>query len=923
MNSSDSDVRVTKVSRTYNVYRGTSPTTENRTQTVKTTKRTVNSSGQVIKEEVDVQSNRAENTRVVNHVQELMERDEARFLARLRELEDALDSERDGRIRAEKLLAELQFRYDQLSDTLDEQGGVTTQQIEINKKREAELHKLRKDIEIINIQFEQTESSLRKRHNEAINDLNDQLEHVTKAKTRIEKEKNTLVVELDGLSGTLDAVSKAKDSAESKLHASEAANARLRAQVDDMGKTLADLTSLKTRLTQENFDLQHQVQELDSANAALAKAKSQLQAQNDDLKRNLDDETRQRQNLQVQLSGLQSDYDSLNVRLEEEIETGNVMRATLSKVNAEYSALKSRFDKEIQIKVEEIEEIRRRLTIRITELEDSVETYRTKCASLEKNKAKLLAEIKEITIELENTQIIVQDLTKRNRQLENENATLQKRCDDLAHENGQLRNDKQALEQECYRLRVANAELTERNDNLARENKSLSDQLREANQALKDANRELSELRALRIQLENERDSLAAALKDTEDALRDAENKLAAATAALDKLRSDMEARLREKDEEIENIRRSSQRVIEELQRTLVEVETRMKTEISRLKKKYELQIRELEAALDNANRANAEYVKQIKSLQIRVKELEVIVEEERRSGDEARNALSISERKRLALSQELEDARSLLEAAERARKNAQDELTEVNVRISEMSIQITALVNDKRRLEGDMAALQSDLDDALNAQHAAEENAHRLANENGRLADELRQEQENYKNAESLRKQLEIEIREITVRLEEAEAFAQREGKRMVAKLQARLRDLEAELEAEQRKVRESVANQRKAERFYKELMMQTEEERKQLIELQSLNESLTIRIRTYKRQIEEAEDVANLTLNKYRKAQALIEEAETRADSAEKNLQSVRRARSMSVTREITRVVKSGHSKIQTIESSSSVNA
>jgi len=871
--NSDSDVRVTKVSRTYNVYRGTSPATENRTQ------------------------------------------------ARLRELEDALDSERDGRVRAEKLLAELQFRYDQLSDTLEEQGGVTTQQIEINKKRESEVNKLRKDIEIINVQFEQTEQSLRKRHNEAVNDLNDQIEHLTKAKTRIEKEKNTLVVELDGLSGTLDAVSKAKDSAESKLHASEAANLRLKVQVDDMSKTLADLTSLKTRLTQENFDLQHRLQELDSANAALAKAKAQLQAQNDDLKRNLDDETRQRQNLQVQLSGLQSDYDNLNARLEEEIESGNVMRAQLSKVNSEYSALKSRFDKEIQIKIEEIEEIKRRLTIRITELEDSVETYRTKCSSLEKNKAKLLAEIKEITIELENTQIIVQDLTKRNRQLENENASLTSRLDDLGRENAQLRNDKATLEQECYRLRVANAELTERNDNLARENKSLSDQLREANQALKDANRELTELRALRIQLENERDSLAAALKDTEDALRDAENKLAAATAALDKLRSDMEARLREKDEEIENIRRSSQRVIEELQRTLVEVETRMKTEITRLKKKYELQIRELEAALDNANRANAEYLKQIKSLQSRVKELEVLLEEERRSGDEARNALSISERKRLALAQELEDARSLLEAAERARKNAQDELVEVNVRISEMSIQITALINDKRRLEQDMAALQSDLDDALNAQHAAEENAARLANENARLADELRQEQENYKNAESLRKQLEIEIREITVRLEEAEAFAQREGKRMVAKLQARLRDLEAELEAEQRKVREAVSNQRKAERFYKELMMQTEEERKQLIELQSLNESLTIRIRTYKRQIEEAEDVANLTLNKYRKAQALIEEAETRADSAEKNLQSVRRARSMSVTREITRVVKQGHTKIQTVESS--VNA
>ena len=56
------------------------------------------------------------------------------------------------------------------------------------------------------------------------------------------------------------------------------------------------------------------------------------------------------------------------------------------------------------------------------------------------------------------------------------------------------------------------------------------------------------------------------------------------------------------------------------------------------------------------------------------------------------------------------------------------------------------------------------------------------------RLSEDLRLESDNYKNAESLRKQLEIEIREITVRLEEAEAFAQKEGKRMVAKLQNRV---------------------------------------------------------------------------------------------------------------------------------------
>lgn len=129
-----------------------------------------------------------------------------------------------------------------------------------------------------------------------------------------------------------------------------------------------------------------------------------------------------------------------------------------------------------------------------------------------------------------------------------------------------------------------------------------------------------------------------------------------------------------------------------------------------------------------------------------------------------------------------------LLNQAERARKNAESELHDTTVRLSEVTIQITAITNDKRRMEADIGAMQSDLDDALNGRGAAEERADRLQAEVHRLAEELRQEQENYKNADSLRKQLEIEIREITIRLEEAEAFATREGKRQIIKLQARV---------------------------------------------------------------------------------------------------------------------------------------
>lgn len=83
----------------------------------------------------------------------------------------------------------------------------------------------------------------------------------------------------------------------------------------------------------------------------------------------------------------------------------------------------------------------------------------------------------------------------------------------------------------------------------------LADALREAQSANKDLSRQVTELTAIRIQLEGERDSLAAELADTRDALKDAQARLDAANAALSALRSEMEHRLREKDEEIESIR--------------------------------------------------------------------------------------------------------------------------------------------------------------------------------------------------------------------------------------------------------------------------------------------------------------------------------------------------------------------------------
>lgn len=83
----------------------------------------------------------------------------------------------------------------------------------------------------------------------------------------------------------------------------------------------------------------------------------------------------------------------------------------------------------------------------------------------------------------------------------------------------------------------------------------VAEALREAQAANKDLQRSVNELTAIRVQLEGERDSLAAELADTRDALKEAQARLDAANAALSQLRSEMDHRLREKDEEIDAIR--------------------------------------------------------------------------------------------------------------------------------------------------------------------------------------------------------------------------------------------------------------------------------------------------------------------------------------------------------------------------------
>ena len=179
---------------------------------------------------------------------------------------------------------------------------------------------------------------------------------------------------------------------------------------------------------------------------------------------------------------------------------------------------------------------------------------------------------------------------------------------------------------------------------------------------------------------------------------------------------------------------------------------------------------------------------------------------------------------------------------------------------------------------------------------HLSDGKAQKAMVDAARLADELRAEQEIAQAYEKDRKLLECQAKDLQQRLDEAETNALKGGKKAMNKMDTRIRELEAEVDAENRRSADSCKNLRKSERRIKELSYASDEDRKNHERMQSLVDQLQAKIKTYKKQIEEAEEIAALNLAKFRQAQAQLTDAEGRADLNEQALSKAKvRARSI----------------------------
>merc|ERR1712002_975974 len=191
-----------------------------------------------------------------------------------------------------------------------------------------------------------------------------------------------------------------------------------------------------------------------------------------------------------------------------------------------------------------------------------------------------------------------------------------------------------------------------------------------------------------------------------------------------------------------------------------------------------------------------------------------------------------------------------------------------------------------KRGIEGALHTCQAELDALLQAAKNSEEKSKHAMVDAARLADELRAEQDHTNNESRAKRALETQLGEMESRLADAEDAAIRNGKAAMSKLEMRVRELEVELGNTQARTSECVKGYQRTERKVKELIFSQEEDRKNQDRMSELASKLQQKIKTYKQQIEEAEEIAALNLAKFRKAQQELEETEERTKLADSTL-------------------------------------
>uniref|UniRef100_A0A3P9NE78 Myosin-7-like n=1 Tax=Poecilia reticulata TaxID=8081 RepID=A0A3P9NE78_POERE len=753
---------------------------------------------------------------------------------RIEELEEALEAERACRVKAERQRNDIATELEELGEKLEEAGGASAAQLALSRKREADLQKMRRELEEAGLHHEAVAAGLRRKHSDSVAELSEQIDALQRVRQKLEKEKSEVRLEADDLAVSVEQLSRGAVEKMCRVYEDQLNESRSRA--DELQRQLAEVSAQKARALTETAECGRRLEERDALIGQLQRFKASLSQDTENLKKQLEEDSKARVALAHAVQANRQDCSLLKEQLEEEQEARAELQRALSLANGQVVQWRAKYETEAVLKMEELEDAKKKLVVKLQSAEEASEAAQAKSSSLERTKQRLQNEVDDLAAELlrSNAAAVALDRKQRN-------------FDQLKAADGQAeleasQRESLSLSTELLRLKSSYEEALDHLETLKRENKNLQEEILELTEQIGEEGKTIHELERTKKILHMEKSDIRAALEEAEGTLEHEESKNLRVQMELQQIRNEIERKTAEKDEEMET--RNQQRRLDSMQASL-EAESRGRSEALRLKKKMESDLNEMEVQLAHANRQAAESQRIIRHLQTQVIPPDQAVTFQ--AANRLQEQLVLLERRSALTAAEEAELRAALEQTDRARKTSESELLEAADRNA-------ALLNQKRKLEMDLSLLTGEVDEAVQESRSAGEKAKKAVTDVTALLSDLQ------------------------VKLDEAEQSAQRGGRKQLHKLETRVRELQLELLEERKRSEEFQKSLRRSERSVKELTLQSEEDRKTLLRMQELIEKLQAKAKSYKRQAESAEEQVSNTSVRVRRIQHELDAAAER---------------------------------------------
>ncbi|XP_040927030.1 myosin-9-like isoform X2 [Betta splendens] len=792
--------------------------------------------------------------------------------AHISELQEDLELEKQARNKADKVRRDQMEELEALKTELEDSMGSTAAQQELRTKRETEVTQLKKTLEDEAKFHDQQLADMRQKHNQAFEELNEQLEQAKKNKVSVEKAKQSLESEMKDLQMELKTLTQGKGESENRRKKAEAQLQELQVKHGESERQRQELSDRLVKMQSELDNVNGLLSQAEGKNIKSSKDLSSFESQLQDTQGLLQEETRQKLALSTRLKQLEDEKAALQEALEEEEEGKKNLEKQISALQAQLAELKKKLEQESS-SLEGAEEGRRRMQQKMDNVAQQLEERNAAYDKLDKTKTRLQQELDDLLVDQDHLRQNISNLEKKQRKFDQMLA--EEKSISTQYAEARDKAEAEVREKETRALTLAREleTMTDLKNELDRANKQLKAEMEDLLSTTCTSNLNVHELEKSKRAIEQQLEEMKVQLEEVEDELQATEDAKLRLEVNMQAMKAQFERDLQGRDEQGEEKRKQLVKQVREMEAEL-EDERRQRAQALSSRKKLETDLVQLEAQIDAANKGRDEALKQLRKLQGQMKDYMKEMDDLRLSRDEAVNTSKETEKKLKALEADTMHLHEDLANAERLKRQIQSERDELMDEINSSNSKNSLLAEDKRKLDARITQLEEEFEEQHLSIDMVNDRLKKSILQNEQLTTELAAERNNSQRLEGARSQLDRQNKELKLKLQELEGTIKSKYKLSVTTLEAKIAQLEEQLDMESKERQQTSKVARRAEKKLKEVMLQVEDERRNTDQYKLQEEKWNVKMRQLKRQLEEAEEELTQANGKYRKLQRELDD-------------------------------------------------